>query len=261
MASHDDIIEVFDYFRDAGIKKAPRADDVGKQIAYQDALENVSTEILWLAVKQWCRDADQGLWMPAAPQLLGLALDIEAHVRTEHRDTARGCVSCGEVLAEDGTVSTHGTGFRTLIQRRFPTVDGEVDWHADPIRVGEVAVLCTCDKGRRIAAQHQLAMQVKPEKGKRSSRPADWKPTMTAEEAWHKFTRPHDVRCYLTGSKARANSRDADPRSPFHSRPSPEERLIDGAQAARERWVAEEVSAGRIDPARHVSKLMSRMGR
>lgn len=257
MASPDDIVDLFDYCRSAGLKKVPRPGDVAAERAYSDVLQNIATEVLEAATRSWMSDPDRGAWFPAAPELLGLCLTVEAQLRSEVREQSRGCQHCGEVLEDDGTVREHGTGFRTLIQHRHPSADGTVDWGALPIRIGSVRVLCDCEKGRKIHAQQKLYAQTQPEKGQKTSRPAGWRPTLDLRSAWEQYGKPWDVKVYLTGTRARWNVRDADPRSPFFSRPSPEELEGPTLTACEARRVVDGVLSGEINPAAHVRKRMS----
>jgi hypothetical protein len=257
MASVDDIIDLFDYCRSAGLKKVPRPGDVAAERAYSDVLQNIATEVLEAATRSWMSDPDKGAWFPAAPELLGLCLTVEAQLRSERREQSRGCHHCGEVLEDDGTVREHGTGFRTLIQHRFPTVDGRVLFDAAPIKIGSVRVLCDCDKGRKIHAQQKLYAQEQPEKGQKTSRPAGWRPTLDLRGAWEHYGRPADVRVFLTGTRARWNERDADPRSPFFSRPSPEELEGPTPSAHNARRIVDGVLSGTIDPADHVRRRLA----
>jgi hypothetical protein len=223
MASEDDIKEVIEYLRAARVHKCPHPDDRGVQMAYADCLRAMRSDVVLQAARAWIADPESGRFFPTAADLLSLCMTIEADERHTVRHITRGCAGCGELLAADGSVSEHGTGFRHFVQHCHPMGDdGRVDWHAVPYRIGHRLVICDCEKGRQIAAQQQIELQREIPKGQVPSRPANWRPTLTLSEAWKAFNR-HDARNYVSGSSARLVSEDSRPGSPWYTRPSPEE--------------------------------------
>jgi hypothetical protein len=236
MASLEDVLEVFDFLRCAGVKKVPRKSEVGNAHAYAAVLQHVHPEHVVRAASQWCQNPDGGQWMPAAPELLSLCLLLESQDRHQQREITRGCRGCGELLDDEGGIETHGTGYRTITQHCYPRGDdGAVVWTADPHRIGQRLVLCSCTKGEHT---HQGQSRVSME-----SMPKGWQPTLTIERALHVFRRD-DARLWITGTDHRACARDADPRSPFFSCPSPEETLADPYEAVRQRRVMDNAMKG-----------------
>lgn len=249
MASEDDIRDVFLYLRSARVHKAPHPGDIDVVRAYADALRNVRSDVVLQAGRSWVQDPDSGRYWPTAADLLHLAMAIEAQERHEVRDIVRGCACCGEIINEEGRVIEHGSGFRHFIQHCHPLNDeGDVDFDAEPYRIGSRLVLCDCTKGKQIAAAHELEMNREMPKGQISSRPANWRPTLTLEKAWKVFHRA-DARIYVTGSHARLIAEDRRPESPFFTRPSPEETMKDWTEARRQRMSMYEAMRGNVSDA------------
>jgi hypothetical protein len=174
------------------------------------------------------------------------------------QDVQRGCARCGETLREDGSVDSHGTGFRTIIQHSHPTDgDGAVRWDLPPYRIASRSVLCDCTKGRLIKAKQSGS---------------DSGTTLTVEDAQRIFQRA-DSRLYITGTDWRYHPHDRKPGGPFYSRPSPEEQphylpsaqphgdpVPDIAGAAEVRASVYRILRGEVDPAQHVRRIVGQIG-
>ena len=85
-------------------------------------------------------------------------------------------------------------------------------------------------------------------KGQVSSRPANWRPTLTLAKAWEVFSRA-DARIYVTGSHARLVAEDRRTASPFFTRPSPEETIADWTEARRQRLSMYDAMRGNVSDA------------
>jgi hypothetical protein len=253
MAALEDIQEAFDFLRSAGLKKVPRPGDVGAQHVYSTVLQHVHPETLSIAAATWCQNPEGGMWMPAAPELLNLCILLEAQQRTEAKEQQRGCRGCGEILDEEGGILTHGSGYRTVVQHCYPRGDGSVVWDAEPYRIGQRLVLCSCTKGEHIhAAQSRANLD---------SMPKGWRPTLTMQQAGEVYQRV-DARTWITGTDSRANPRDRDCRSPFYSYPSPEESLADPYAAAQQRRTMDNAMRGIVpqNAAAYLQQAATAMG-
>ena len=222
MTSLSDVLDCFSYFSGVGLKSVPHSEDAD---VWLRVLSDVPASLLHLAADEWIRTPvkDKGgtlrgqRWSPTAGELRNLAFSLEADHRVQATSKKRGCASCGEVIDEHGAIVEHGTGYRTVSQHCFPSVDGSVDWYAEPYRIASRLVLCDCELGRWIAHGHETC--------DRDRMPKDWAPTVTCEQALQIFQR-HDARLYLSGStqpRHRFRPEDARTSSPFFCRAAPEE--------------------------------------
>ena len=144
----DAVLRCFDFFRSCGLKSVPEDADAAQ---WHRVLSDVSDELLVIAAEHWVRtpiESKSGKltgrkWAPAAGELRALCFELETEARKEVTRTRRGCAACGERLADDGSVFTHGTGFRTITQHCHPVDDeGIVLWSEAPYRIASRSVLC-----------------------------------------------------------------------------------------------------------------------
>jgi hypothetical protein len=247
MVNEDTIIEVLQLFRGVGLKGTPPEEDARHWVR---VLADVPAVLLHMAAEHYLRtpEDDKGKlkgrrFCPSAAELRNIAFNLESTHRAEVKQTRRGCLRCGELVDKDGSITEHGTGFRTLVQHCHPEVNGAVDWNAAPYRIGQRRVLCDCEKGQWIAHQHQTM--------DRATLPhhiaKEWQPTLTVDQAWDAFQR-HDARVYVTGSDHRLHHHDRRPGSPWFTRPSPEETDGDNQRAADVRALCYRVIKGEVDP-------------
>lgn len=252
MASIDDFLDLFDWLSAAGVKKVPRpADRQGAARVYSQILQATPSEVLVMAATKWCQDPDNGRWMPPAADLGALCALIEAEHYGKQAQKRRGCARCGELLERDGdtvSITQHGTGYRTLIQKCYQVIHGDPDWDGEPYRVARRSVLCDCAMGAHIM-HRQHSAEAPPHH-------PTWQATLTWREAHERFQR-HDARLFITGTDWRENALDRNPRSPFYSRPSPEEDNTDPAQALAERRAVRRAMSGAPPSDRAVGYLQT----
>lgn len=263
MVTEDDILDAFEYLRSVGLKKVPPYTDAP---GWLRVLRDVEADDFKAAVDYYLRTPQEdskgrmrgATWCPTAPELRRIAFDQQETKRHIVQDVQRGCARCGETLREDGTVDSHGTGFRTITQHSHPVEDdGTVRWDWPPYRIASRSVLCDCTKGRLIKAKQSGG---------------DSGSTLTVDEALQRFQRA-DSRLYVTGTDYRYHRHDRHPRSPFYSRPSPEEQPLytpastphgapvpDIAGAAEIRASVYRVARGEVDPAQHVRQIVGQIG-
>ena len=261
MANEQTIIDILSLFRGVGLSKVPDNDDAHQWVR---VLSDVPEALLHMAAEHYLRTPVeskgrmQGVsFCPTAPVLRSIAFALESTHRHEIRKTRRGCARCGELLDDQQTIVEHGRGYRTIVQHCHPTdAEGMVQWDEPPYRIGTRQVLCDCEKGKWIAHQHSTMDA--------STLPkhiaADWKPTLTIEQALKHFQR-RDARLFITGSEYRLHAHDRRAGSPWFTRPSPEEEWGDNDRAADTRATAYAVIRGEIDPRQVISERLAQMGR
>lgn len=248
MVTEDTICDVLGFFRGCGLKSTPSDDDARHWVR---VLSDVPAVLLHMAAEHYVRtpaaDKDNRLrgvrFCPSAAELRSIAFGLESTQRQQVTETRRGCFRCGELVAEDGSITEHGSGYRTLIQHCHPSAGGVVDWNGHPYRIGMRRCLCDCEKGKWIAHQHSLVDKdtLPPHVQK------TWAPTLTCDQAFDAFSRA-DARVYITGSDLRLHRHDVRPGSPWFTRPSPEETDGDTERAGDVRRLCYQVIKGEIDP-------------
>jgi hypothetical protein len=195
-------------------------------------------------------------YCPTAAELRSIAFALESTQRHEVKKSRRGCARCGELIGDDGAITHHGNGYRTITQHCFDVVDGILQTDKPPYRIASRQVLCNCDLGRYIEHQHATIDT--------STLPkhiaGQWKPTLTIEQAFEVFQRD-DAKLYATGTRHRAHDHDTRPGSPWFAKPSPEEEWGNGEKASDARATAYAVIRGEIDPRQVIKQKLAKMGR
>jgi len=261
MCTQDTVLDVLGLFRGVGLSKVPDNEDAHQWLR---VLNDVPAVLFEMAAEHYLKTPIEvkghlrGVrYCPTAAELRSIAFALESTQRHEVKKSRRGCARCGELIGDDGAITHHGNGYRTITQHCHPVDDdGLVQWHEPPYRIASRQVLCNCELGRYIAHQHAtLDTSTLPK-----HIAGQWRPTLTVEQAFEVFQRD-DAKLYATGTKHRAHDHDTRPGSPWFAKPSPEEEWGKGEKASNARAVAYQVIRGEIDPRQVIKQKLAKMGR